>query len=98
MSIARGPDRYQPEYRVRLYIGGNSARSAIAVSLVKDICEECLGSDYVLEVIDLHQQLSLAERDRIVAVPTLLKQKPLPARRTVGNLTRERVLAGLDLS
>ncbi|HJS75739.1 MAG TPA: circadian clock KaiB family protein, partial [Vicinamibacteria bacterium] len=40
----------------------------------------------------------LAARDRVVAVPTLLKQSPLPARRTVGDLTRERVLAGLDLS
>jgi circadian clock protein KaiB len=96
MSLGRGPG--QADYQVRLYIGGNSARSAIAVSMVKDICEEWLGSDYVLEVIDLHQQLSLAERDRIVAVPTLVKQNPLPARRTVGNLTRERVLAGLDLS
>jgi circadian clock protein KaiB len=87
----------EPEYRVRLYVGGNGSHSKLAVSLVKDVCEEKLQSGYVLEVIDLNQQLPLASRDRIVAVPTLVKQAPLPARRTVGQLTRERVLAGLDL-
>jgi circadian clock protein KaiB len=87
----------EPEYRVRLYIGGNSSHSKVAVSLVKDVCDEWLGESYVLEVIDLHQQLPLASRDRIIAVPTLLKQTPLPARRSVGQLTRERVLEVLDL-
>jgi circadian clock protein KaiB len=98
MPTERTPKAKLPEYQVRLYVGGNSARSAMAVSMVKDVCEEWLGSDYELEVIDLHQQLPLAARDQIVAVPTLLKQSPLPARRTVGDLTRERVIAGLDLS
>ena len=70
----------EPEYRVRLYIGGNSVHSMVAVGLVKDVCDERLGESYVLEVIDLNQQLPLASRDRIVAVPTLLKQTPLPAR------------------
>jgi circadian clock protein KaiB len=84
-------------YRLRLYIGGNSARSKAAVSVVKEVCEERLGSRYVLEVIDLHQQLSLASRDHVVAVPTLLKRMPGPSRRIVGRITRERMIEGLDL-
>jgi circadian clock protein KaiB len=98
MSSSKSTGAHRPEYRVRLYIGGNSARSGHAVRLVKDVCEEWIGANYILEVIDLHQQLPLAARDGIVAVPTLVKEEPLPSRRTVGNLTRERVIAGLDLS
>jgi circadian clock protein KaiB len=98
MSTTGEPGGCSPEYRLRLYIGGNSVRSVNAVRLVKAVCEEWLENDYVLEVIDLHQQMSLAARDGIVAVPTLLKQEPFPARRVVGDLTRALVLAGLDLS
>src|SRR2546421_34833 len=53
---------------------------------------------YDLAVIDLYQQPGLARGEQIVAAPTLVKRRPLPARRLVGDLSRtERVLAGLDI-
>ena len=86
-----------PSYVVRLYIEGNAARSSEAVRLVASICEEKLGMDYRLEVVDLRQRPSRADRDGIFAAPTMVKERPDPPRQTVGRLTRERVLAGLDL-
>ena len=40
----------------------------------------------------------LASREQIVAVPTLIKQLPLPLRRLIGDMSdEERVLVGLDI-
>ena len=49
-------------------------------------------------VVDVFQQPGLAQADRIIAVPTLIKKLPSPLRRVVGDLSNEhRVLFGLDL-
>lgn len=85
-------------YQLRLYVSGLSPRSTRAVANLKGICEEYLPGRYDLEVIDIYQQSLLAETEQIIAVPTLLKKLPRPARRIVGDLSdRERVLRGLDL-
>jgi circadian clock protein KaiB len=40
----------------------------------------------------------LAEDDRVLATPTLIKRLPLPLRRIIGDLSdREKVLLGLEL-
>lgn len=40
----------------------------------------------------------LAENDRILATPTLIKQLPPPLRRVIGDLSnRDKVLLGLDV-
>ena len=53
---------------------------------------------YDLEVIDIYQQPNLAREEQIVAVPTLIKRRPPPLRRLIGDLSnQEKVLLGLDL-
>ena len=53
---------------------------------------------YDLEVIDIYQHPGLAKDEQIIAVPTLVKELPLPLRKLIGNLADvERVLLGLDL-
>lgn len=57
-----------------------------------------LAGEYDLEVIDVLERPQLAEDERIVATPTLIKELPPPLRRIIGDLTdREQVLLGLDL-
>lgn len=85
-------------YELRLYVAGVTPRSARAIANIKEICDEHLKGLHALQVIDLYQQPVLAERDQIVAVPTLIKKLPPPLRRIIGDLSdRERVLVGLDL-
>jgi circadian clock protein KaiB len=98
-TFDRGPAKPgEPGYRLSLYVAGMTPRSARAIANIKEICEEHLRGRYALEVIDLYQQPVLAERDQIVAVPTLLKRLPRPLRRLIGDLSdRELVLVGLDL-
>src|SRR3954463_13190753 len=83
-------------YVLCLYVTGLTPHSTQAVANLKAICEEHLAGRYDLEVVDLYQQPARARGEQIVAAPTLVKKRPLPLRRLVGNLSRtDRVLAGL---
>ena len=94
----RPPGTRAPDYELRLYIAGNTARSVLALDNLKRICEENLAGRYSIEVIDLSVQPHLAHTDQILALPTLVRRLPLPIRKIIGDLSnRERVLAGLDI-
>lgn len=86
------------EYLLRLYIAGHTERSDQAVNNIKNICDSELNGYYQLEVIDVLLQPQLAEDEKILATPTLVKELPPPLRRIVGDLSdRERVLIGLQI-
>ena len=89
----------QEQFVLRLFVTGTTPRSTRAIANLRQVCEQHLPGRYELEVVDVYQQPELASRERLVAVPTLVKRLPLPLRRLVGDLSnRQRVLAGLDLS
>lgn len=53
---------------------------------------------YDLEIIDVLEFPDLAEDERILATPTLIKSLPLPLRRVIGDLSdKEKVLLGLEV-
>jgi circadian clock protein KaiB len=86
------------KYVFKLFIAGQSPRSQRAVADVRRLCDELLDGAYDLKIIDVSQQSPLAEADRVLATPTLLKERPLPARRLIGDLSDpQKVLAGLEL-
>lgn len=88
----------EARYVLRLYVAGCTVRTTQAVANLKAICEELLNGRYQLDVVDIYQQPTLARRDQVIAVPTLIRQLPTPLRRIVGDMSRrERVLIGLDL-
>jgi circadian clock protein KaiB len=90
--------RAQGIYVLRLYVAGTTPRSARAIANLKELCEAHLKGRFELEVIDIYLHPKLMEGDQIVAAPTLLKRRPPPLRRFVGDLSdMDRVLVGLDL-
>jgi len=83
---------------LRLYIAGQSARSASALRNLEEVCEEHLAGRYKIEVVDLLKQPQLARGDQIVALPTLVRRLPPPMKKIIGDLSnQERLLVGLDL-
>jgi circadian clock protein KaiB len=85
-------------YVLRLYVTGATRRSLQAVRTVKALCEQHLAGRYELEVVDLYQQPERAKTAKIIAVPTLVKELPLPMRQLIGDLSDpDRVLIALDL-
>jgi circadian clock protein KaiB len=93
-GVVSGGERYL----LRLYVVGQATSCTLAIAAIKDICETHLKDRYELEVIDLYREPLLAERDQIIAAPTLVKVLPPPLRRFIGDLSNtDRVLSGLNL-
>jgi circadian clock protein KaiB len=83
---------------LKLFVTGKTPRAELAITNIRRICEDDLGGEYELEIIDVLEQPDRAESERVLATPTLIKQLPPPLRRVIGDLTdRERVLFGLAL-
>jgi circadian clock protein KaiB len=85
-------------YDLRLYVVGLTPRSTLAVERIKAICERYLAGRYELTIIDLYQKPQLAQQAQVIAAPTLVKQKPPPQRRIIGDMADEcSVLRGLGV-
>jgi circadian clock protein KaiB len=86
------------KYSLKLFVTGASSRTGAAIANLNRICEQELGGDYQLEIIDVLEHPDLAEDEKILATPTLIKSLPLPLRRVIGDLSNtERVLLGLEV-
>lgn len=106
MPSKAGAEHDQPEdasasterWKLRLYVAGRTPRSVKAFDNLKRVCETSLRGRYEIEVVDLHDQPSLAVTDQVLAVPTVVRMMPAPTRRVIGDLSdRNRVLAGLGV-
>ena len=90
--------RDRAQYVLRLYVTGMTPKSTQAIANVQDLCGKHLAGRYELKVIDIYQQLKLAQGEQIIATPTLIKKLPLPLRKLIGDMSdTERFLVGIDL-
>jgi circadian clock protein KaiB len=88
----------QEFWAMRLYIAGQSARSAAAIANLRRICDQHIPGRYEVQIIDLLRNPELAKDDQIVAIPTLIKKMPVPVRRIIGDLSAtDRVVVSLEL-
>lgn len=86
------------KYKLTLYVTGRTPHSERAVANLQRICDRDLGGKYQFEIVDVLEQPQLAEDQRIIATPTLIKELPPPLRRLIGDMSdRNKVLLGLDL-
>ncbi len=86
------------DYSFRLYVAGRTARSREAESNLRFLCEEHLPGRYEYEVIDAVERPDLAEEERILATPTVVRLTPLPMLRVIGDLSDQmRAAASLGI-
>ncbi|MGA9884269.1 MAG: circadian clock KaiB family protein [Candidatus Acidiferrales bacterium] len=86
------------EMLLRLYVAGQTPKSLAAISNLKTICSKHLSGRYKILVVDLLKNPALAQDHQILAIPTLVRQVPVPLRKIIGDLSdTERVLVGLDI-
>ena len=84
---------------LKLYVAGETPRSIAAMANLKKTCEERIPGKYRIEVIDLLKKPQLASGDQILAVPTLVRQLPVPIRKIIGDLSnKEKLLIGLNIA
>lgn len=81
-----------------LFVSGTSPTSARAEHRLRDLCDRHCPSGYDLRIVDIYQEPAEVASRGVLAVPTLIKELPLPARVLIGDFTNEtRVLAALGL-
>ena len=82
-----------------LFLSGASPASSRAVRRLRDLCDRRCPFGYDLEIVDIYQQPEVVVSRGVLAVPTLIKELPLPMRVLIGDFTDEpRVLAALGLA
>ncbi len=87
-----------PYYAMTLFVTGASRLSLQAVSRVRAFCEEELSGHYDLEVVDLYRAPERAKEAQVIASPTLLREKPAPSLRVIGDMSdRGRLRAAIKV-
>ena len=84
-------------YVLALFVTGQSVRSQRAVANIRRLCEGLRGQ-CELTIVDVLERPQLAEDEKIMATPTVIRRRPLPVRRVIGDLSdAEKVISWLDL-
>ncbi|MGP0048436.1 MAG: circadian clock KaiB family protein [Solirubrobacteraceae bacterium] len=83
---------------LRLYVAGGTPPSTQARRQLTALRERLGGEDWRVEVVDVFERPELAETDRILATPVLLRLAPSPRLSVIGDLGNWRAVARiLDL-
>ncbi len=70
-----------------LYVAGETPKSLAAIRNLETICAKHLAGHYKVEVVDLKRSPQLAREHGIVAIPTLVRELPVPIRKIIGDLS-----------
>jgi circadian clock protein KaiB len=82
---------------LKLYVVSGTHSSDRAVVALQQLSADLPG-EVSIEVVDVREQPEVAEAERIIATPMLVRIAPRPCRRVVGDLSDvERVRFGLGL-
>ncbi|MEL6459712.1 MAG: circadian clock KaiB family protein [Cyanobacteria bacterium J06621_15] len=91
--------RLNSKHVLKLYVTGDTARSDRAISNLKELCQENFPDNYKIHIIDVLKQPDIAEKEKIIVTPTLIREFPLPQVRIIGDLSDiNTVLIGLGIS
>ena len=88
----------QRRFLLSLFVAGTTPRSSRAVANLASFCDTYLNGQHELTVTDIYQQPEAALREQLVAAPMLIKRRPLPERRFIGDLSdTARLLKGFGV-
>lgn len=81
------------KYFLKLYISGNTFRSRKAIANLKAFCQSQSIPKSAIEIVDILQYPEIAEAQKILITPTLIKELPLPQEKIIGDLSNTEVLS-----
>jgi circadian clock protein KaiB len=89
----------EKKYVFKLYVTGDTPRTDRAISNLKELCQEHFPDEYKILIIDVLKQPDIAEKEKIIVTPTLIKELPLPLVKIIGDLSDVKtVLMGLGIN
>ena len=87
------------KFKLYLYMSGETPPSVAGAYNLRVLLDKELKGQYSLEVINVLDNPQLAQQDKVLATPTLVKAAPPPEKRVVGDLSdREGVLTAFGLT
>jgi circadian clock protein KaiB len=83
------------KFILQLYIAGMSENSVLAIQNITQLCNQYLKDHFDLDIIDIYKNPAVAEEQKIVFSPSLIRQFPLPRKILIGDLsdTKKVILA-----
>ena len=95
---AAGPHAPGAAMKLTLFVSHASAATGSAIAALESLVGGHPGR-FDLEVVNVNEHPERAERHRIIATPTLIRELPPPVRRLVGDLSRQaEVRVALDIA
>jgi circadian clock protein KaiB len=84
--------------QLTLFVSGDSPSALRTVRRLRDLCDRHCPGGYDLRIVDIYKEPEMVFARGVLAVPTLIKERPLPVQVLIGDFTDgPRVLAALDL-
>jgi circadian clock protein KaiB len=72
--------------KLTLFVSGASELSARAIECARLLCDDYVRDGH-LDVVDLNEDPAAAITSGVLAAPTLVRTRPLPVRRHIGDLS-----------
>lgn len=86
-------------WELSVFVMPDDPTSIRAVENLERICSENLDADHRIEVVDIEEDPRVADDFEIIVTPTVIRRRPKPERRIIGDLSATtRALAGLGIS
>ena len=85
-------------WELTLFVAGRNFETQKIFYQLKRICDDYLNDRFQINVVDVLEKPEEADNFDIIATPTLIRLKPQPVRRILGDLSlTEKVLSGLGI-
>ena len=67
------------------------------LELYEEACRQCIQTaSYRIEVIDILKKPELAEKHKVLAIPTISRTAPSPEKRIIGKLNSEQAIKAVQ--
>ncbi len=74
--------------RFEIYIAGLTSYNKATIRAFEEVCAVGMGpGSFEIRIIDVLQEHVLAEKKKIIAIPTILRSAPEPEVRVIGNFS-----------
>ena len=78
--------------KFRLYLVKKSKKGVMAIDNLTSLLDSEYPQQYELEIVDVFESPKKTETDRIMATPTLIRVKPEPQKRLMGDLSDRKIV------
>jgi len=72
---------------LKLYVTGPDPAMDRAATTFRSFCETATSTRVDVQVVDILDSPEIAEANRILATPTLVREAPLPVRKVIGDIS-----------